>query len=120
MVVVAYSFGVFFDALMQEFSWSRWEISLAFSLFLLAATIILPVVGYLTDLIGARRIIMTSVLIFGLCLVSFYFFSTNLWYFYAIFILIGAASGGTSLVPYFTVIGRWFTRRRGLALGVAN
>lgn len=30
MVVVAYSFGVFFDALMQEFSWSRWEISLAF------------------------------------------------------------------------------------------
>ena len=68
MVVVAYSFGVFFDALMQEFSWSRWETSLAFSLFLLAATIILPVVGYLTDLIGARRIIMTSVLIFGLCL----------------------------------------------------
>ena len=120
MVVIVYSFGVFFDALMQEFSWSRSEISLAFSLFFLAATIMLPVVGYLTDLLGARRIIMTSVLIFGLSLVSFYFFTTNLWYFYAVFLLIGAASGGTSSVPYFTVIGRWFTRRRGLALGVAN
>jgi MFS family permease len=117
--IIGFTFSVFFKSLAQEFKWSRGEISLAFSISLLALSIALPIAGRLVDRLGARRIIIPAVLFFGLGLSSFYFLTSNLWYFYAVYLFLGVVGSGISPVPYYHVISRWFDRRRGLALGLS-
>lgn len=116
--IIAGTFGLFLKPLNQEFGWSRAEISLAFSLSTLVLTGVGPLVGRLVDRLGARRVIVPSVLIFGLGVLSLYFLSTSLWHFYALYLLIGVAGSGTTPVPYSQVISRWFDKKRGLALGL--
>ncbi|HUE81528.1 MAG TPA: MFS transporter [Pyrinomonadaceae bacterium] len=117
--VISFTFGVFSNPISQEFSWSRTETSLAYSLSLIVYCIATPFVGRLVDRIGARKVIIPSVLIFGLSLLSFNFLSGSLWHFYLIYIVMGLVGGGSSLVPYAGVISHWFDKKRGLALGLA-
>ncbi|HKZ79482.1 MAG TPA: MFS transporter [Pyrinomonadaceae bacterium] len=117
--VISFTFGVFSNPLGQEFGWSRTEISLAYSLSLIVYCAATPFMGRLVDRLGARKVIVPSVLIFGFSLLSFHFLAGNLWHFYAIYILMGLVGGGSSLVPYSGVISHWFDKRRGLALGLA-
>jgi MFS family permease len=117
--IIVTTFGVFLKPLSQEFGWSRAEVSLAFSLSILAMTGVGPLIGRLVDRLGARRVIVLSVLIFGLGVISFDFLSASLWHFYAIYLVIGVAGSGTTPVPYSQVIARWFDKKRGLALGLA-
>ena len=74
------TFGVFLKPLSQEFGWSRTQISLAFSLFTLGVTITLPLIGRLVDRFGARKVIMSAALLFGLSVVSLSFLSAYLWH----------------------------------------
>ena len=117
--IIVTTFGVFLKPLSQEFGWSRAEVSLAFSLSILAMTGVGPLIGRLVDRLGARRVIVLLVLIFGLGVISFDFLSASLWHFYAIYLVIGVAGSGTTPVPYSQVIARWFDKKRGLALGLA-
>ncbi len=120
MVVIGSTFSVFFENISNEIDWTRGQISLAFSLFLMSTVIGLPIIGWLVDRFGSRRVIVPCVLVFGFTLVSFHFFDRNIQHFYLIFIVIGLVAGGTSTLPYFAVITRTFRRYRGLALGLAN
>jgi MFS family permease len=117
--IVTFTFGVFFKPLSQEFGWSRSQVSLAFSLSLLVMSFVFPTVGRLVDRLGARKVIIPSVLFFGLGLISFALLSSRLWHLYAIYFVLGVVGGGTAPVPYSNVLAHWFDRRRGLALGVA-
>jgi MFS family permease len=116
--IIATTFGVFLKPLSQEFGWSRAGISLAFSLASLGYSGALPLTGRLVDRWGARKVILPSVLIFGLGVMSFYFLSASLWHFYALYLLMGVVSSGL-LPAYSKVIARWFDQKRGLALGLA-
>ena len=71
MVVIPSTFSVFFDDVANEFGWNRAQVSLAFSLFLLASTIAFPLIGRLVDQFGARKIIIPCVLTFMLGMLSF-------------------------------------------------
>ncbi len=62
---------------------------------------------------------MPSLLIFGLCLISFYFLSARLWHLYAVYLAIGIASSGSTPLPYSRVVSHWFDKKRGLALGLS-
>ncbi|HET9531671.1 MAG TPA: MFS transporter [Blastocatellia bacterium] len=117
--VVSFTFGLFSNPLSEEFRWSRAEISAAFSLSLIAMCVAMPLIGRLVDGLGARMVIIPSVLVSGLCLISFYFLSGSLWHYYGAYIALGVAGGASSQMPYSGVISRWFDRRRGLALSLA-
>jgi MFS family permease len=117
--IISSTFGVFLNPLSQEFNWSRSQISLAFSFSLLALCVTMPLTGRLVDRFGARRVIVPSALIFGLCLISFNFLSGRRWHFYAIYVVMGIVGGGFSMVPYSRVVSHWFDKKRGLALGLA-
>ena len=117
--VVSFTFGVFFKPLSQEFGWTRAQVSLAFSLSLLVMSLLLPVVGRLVDRFGARKVIVPSVLLFGLGLMSFALLSPHLWHLYAIYLGLGVVGGGTAPIPYSNVLSHWFDKRRGLALGLS-
>jgi len=117
--IVTFTFGVFFKLLNQEFGWSRGDISQAFSISLFVMSLVFPFVGRLVDRFGARKVIIPSILLFGLGLMSLSLLSANIWQLYAVYILLGLVGGGTAPVPYSNVLLHWFDKRRGLALGVA-
>ena len=117
--IVTFTFGVFFKLLNQEFGWNRGDISQAFSISLFVMSLVFPFVGRLVDRFGARKVIIPSILLFGLGLMSLSLLSANIWQLYAVYILLGLVGGGTAPVPYSNVLSHWFDKRRGLALGVA-
>lgn len=117
--IVSFTFGVFLKPLITEFGWSRGQVSLAFSLSLLVMSFAFPFVGRLVDRYGARRVIVPSVVFFGLALMSLSLLSANLWHLYTVYIVLGLVGGGTAPVPYSNVISHWFDKKRGLALGLA-
>lgn len=116
--IISFTFGVFLKPLTEEFGWSRGQISLAFSLSLLVMSFVFPFVGRLVDRFGARKVIVPSVLFFGIGLMSLSLLSANLWHLYAVYIVLGLVGGGTAPVPYSNVISHWFDKKRGLALGL--
>jgi MFS family permease len=120
MVIVGNGFSVFFEEIVSDLGWTRGQVSLAFSIFLFASTLALPLMGKLVDVYGAKKIIIPSVTIFALGLVSFQYFESSLFQFYAIFAVVGIVAGGTSTLSYFKVVTKSFRTRRGLALGIAN
>ena len=78
-----------------------------------------PLEGYLTDRLGARRIILIGLLVLG---VGFLVFAgvRNLWMFYVAFIILALGQGLGSWLPLMTTINNWFARRRAMAMGWAN
>jgi len=117
--IMGFTLGVFLKSFSQEFSWSRTQISLAFTLSALGMTLVAPFLGWLVDRVGARRVILPATVLFGVGVLSLYFLSAHLWHFYAVFLFTGVVGSGTTPVPYSKVISQWFDRQRGLALGLA-
>jgi MFS family permease len=113
------AFGVMLTTLCDQFGWSRGEVSFAFTLATLTAMLAMPLTGWLTDRIGSRRPILICLVGFGALYASLSFLTPHLWHLYAVFLLLGLLGPGTSAVPHASLISRWFTDRRGLALGLA-
>ena len=111
--------GVWVSALEQEFGWSRTQLALAFSLGQLEGSVTGPVVGFLVDRIGPRKIIFSGALILGAGFVSLSFVDSLLM-FYVSFgvIMLGATMGGW--MPMMAVLNAWFDRRRTFAMGIAS
>lgn len=113
------AFGVFLTTLCDEFGWTRGQVSLGFTLATLTAMLTMPLTGWLTDRLGARRPILFCVAIFGVLYASLAVLTPHLWHLYGAFLLLGLVGPGTCAVPHASLISRWFTERRGLALGLA-
>ena len=113
------SFGNFVVPMSEEFDWSRSKISLAASIGYLVNGFTQPFLGQLYDKYGGRKVILTSVAIFGL---SIFLLFTTFHIVYLIF-MFGfvnsiAASGG-SVSNTSALVARWFRRKRGTALGLS-
>jgi len=110
--------GLWVKALEMHFGWSRAQLTGAFSLAQLEGSILGPLLGYLIDRLGPRRMVFIGLVITGL---GFVLFSrtNNLLTFYVSYglIMLGTAAG--SWLPLMTVVNRWFIRKRGLAMAVA-
>lgn len=111
--------GLFILPLSDEFGWSRAQISIALTVFTLTLALTSPFVGKLVDKYGSKEILLPSLLIFGCLLASISLLVSELWHLYIIFLLIGFLAAGANGVAYMRIIGAWFKRRRGLALGFA-
>jgi MFS family permease len=117
--ITVYSFSVFFKPLMQEFHAGRAAISLAFTLKLIAGALCAAPIGWLTDRYGARRVILTSTVIFGSVLLANRLFSGSIGHFYWFYVLTGFCVAGVGPIPYGSLVSHWFDKFRGLALGVS-
>ena len=117
---VRHSFSVFFPPILDEFGWGRGETAVMLSLHLFFYGLAAPVIGTITDWWHPRRILLIGTVILSsaaaLCSLA-----TQLWHFYLIFGLvtpIGLACCGSPVVN--PTIANWFSKNRGLALGVAQ
>lgn len=110
--------GVWMKALELHFGWSRAQLSGAFSMAQLEGSIIGPLMGYLIDRLGSRRMVLIGMIITGL---GFLLFSrtNSIVIFYVSYglIMLGTAAG--TWLPYMTVVNRWFVRKRGMAMAIA-
>jgi MFS family permease len=115
--IVFFGFTAFFDPIREEFGWSYTQISLAASLRGLEAGVFAPLIGFLVDRFGPRKLMLWGTIIvgFGLILLSL---TQSLAIFYASVMLIGFGAGGCTVVVGMTAIANWFHRKIGLALGV--
>jgi MFS family permease len=113
--LVIFAFGVFIKPLSQEFGWSRTEISLAFTLTALMVAVFSPVIGRTVDRVGARKVLLPCVAVYGAAFCSLAFTKT-LAGLYINYVLLGIVGNGTTQLCYGRVISTWFDRRRGLAM----
>ncbi|NOT56185.1 MAG: MFS transporter [Deltaproteobacteria bacterium] len=117
-ILITGTFSIFVKPLAEEFGWSRGSISLAFSIVAFMIAFFAPILGILIDRFGPRKVILTGAVVFGGGFCSFWFLSASLWHLYACYLV--TAFGGACLtsLPFASIISRWFTRQRGLALGL--
>ncbi|HTP86450.1 MAG TPA: MFS transporter [Bryobacteraceae bacterium] len=114
--LVVFSFGVFLKPLSAQFHWDRADISLGFSLSALSVALASPLIGRIVDRVGARRVILPCVTVYGLAFCALAMLHGALWQFYATYIVIGVVGNGTTQLCYAKVITAWFDDRRGIAL----
>jgi MFS transporter, OFA family, oxalate/formate antiporter len=113
-----YIFSAFLKPLSQEFGWTRAETAGAFSLYLLAAGLVLPLWGWLADRSGVRLVFLLSALIdgFALFLLSYVGSLTT---FYVLYLFLGVGLGGIGPMTVGKIISQWFVEKRGRAMGIA-
>jgi MFS family permease len=111
-----YGFSVFFNPMREEFGWSRAATAGVFSLSRLEGAPAGPIIGWLIDKIGSRRMMTAGLAVCGLGFMSMYFIQ-SLWMFYLIYGVFIATgfSMGFFQAPQ-AMIANWFFRRRARAL----
>ena len=111
-----YGWTLFVNPIDEKFHWGRPAIQVAFTLFILIETWLVPVEGYLVDRFGPKVVVVGSgVLVAASWVINAAAQSLPMLYFGAIVGGIGA--GGV----YGTCVGnalKWFPDRRGLAAGL--
>ena len=114
---LVYAFSVFFKPLASEFGWSRAMTAAAFSVYAISHDVFAPVTGWLTDRFGPRVSAATG----GLCLgASMIVMSrvTSIWELYFYYALLFGWGIAAIYAPMMATVSRWFTLKRGLAVGV--
>jgi len=112
-----YGFGAFFDPIRTAFGWSYTVVSFANSLQRLEGGIAAPIVGFLFDRVGPRKLMLVGLAFGGLGFVVLSRIN-SLWTYYVAFMLISAGfSTGGGAVNRAT-IANWFIRNRTKALAL--
>lgn len=111
-----YALGVTLKHIVAEFEWSRAAFSAGGAPMLLAMGLTSPLVGALTERIGARWVAVGAGIGIGTAL---WLFSAmeSLVEFYLVSFLFGAALTGVGDIVAGSVATRWVTSGRGIALG---
>lgn len=115
-----YSIGPFVRPLTAEFGWSRQDIFLAQTMTTLVIVLMSPVVGWIADRHGVRRMVLVSQALFGCGLLALGFGTHSLTSFYALYLLLALVGAGTIGIGFARLISQRFDAQRGLALGIAN
>jgi MFS family permease len=115
--IIFFSFTAFFEPIQQEFGWSYTQISLATSLRGLEMGIFAPIVGFLVDRFGSRKLLLGGTIVIGIGLVLLSF-TQSLLMFYLCFLFIALGAGGCTSVVTMTAVAIWFKKNVGLALGI--
>ncbi len=112
-----YSFAVFLKPLLLDLKWSRAQTTGAISVYMIVHGASSIAMGWLCDRFGPRLVVAVNVIIvaIGYGLTSSI---TEIWQLYIYFGLMIGIGMGAAFVPPITTVAKWFTNRRGLALGI--
>src|SRR5947207_8785750 len=111
-----YGWTLFVNPIADKYGWSKAAIQVAFTIFVLTETWLVPIEGYLVDRFGPRPVVMIGGLLCGLGWVLNSFADSLVTLCFA-----AAISGIGAGAVYGTCVGnalKWFSDRRGLAAGL--
>ncbi|KPK22150.1 MAG: hypothetical protein AMJ76_00575 [Dehalococcoidia bacterium SM23_28_1] len=112
-----YGFGTLITPMSKEFGWSRAAIAGAFSLRTELGGVWAPVVGYLVDRVGPRRLLLVGVFLVGTGFILLSRIQT-VWHLYAVAALIAIGIGATAGPVAMAAVTYWFHKKRGRALAL--
>ena len=124
ILFIAFSFGlfslpVFYPVLTKAFKWNRAQAAGGGSIVLLLIGVLGPLIGKLADKYSPKAVVLAGMCVgaFALALLSR---TGSLGEFYLYCVVLGIGTAAVSLVPTSMLIAPWFSRQRGLAIGVIN
>jgi OFA family oxalate/formate antiporter-like MFS transporter len=122
MVMIAnyqYGWTFFVPDVAKNFGWNQSDVQVAFTLFVLFETWLVPIEGWFVDRFGPRLVVLVGGALVGLgwWMISRATTLGGIDGYYASMIICGIGAGGV----YGTCVGnalKWFPERRGLAAGI--
>jgi len=115
-----YSFGIFVQPLTVENGWSRSAVSLAATINLITYALAGIGAGRLLDRVAPRWITTAGAATGAAGLLLCALARTPLELYLAYGVLYGLGSAWTGAVPLTSSVGKWFVRKRGLAIGISS
>ena len=113
-----YGWTLFVNPISAKHGWGRAAIQVAFTLFVLTETWLVPIEGYLVDRFGPRIVVVSASLFVGIAWVM-NAYASSLPALYMAAVIGGIGAGAV----YGTCVGnalKWFPDRRGLAAGLTS
>jgi OFA family oxalate/formate antiporter-like MFS transporter len=111
-----YGWTLFVNPMADKYGWTKAAIQVAFTIFVLTETWLVPIEGYLVDRFGPRPVVLAGGLLCGIGW-GMNSFASSLALLYAAAAVSGIGAGAV----YGTCVGnalKWFPDRRGLAAGL--
>jgi MFS family permease len=117
--IIYYSFPVFYGPLIEEFGWSRAEVTAGFFLSMVVVGPIFGIsAGFLIDRYGSKRILLAGLACAGVAFLGFARMkSLPIYYLFYFIQTVGYVSAGP--ISNQVLISQWFARMRGRAMGLA-
>ena len=115
---VFYGLPVWNPVLRNAFGWSAAQMSGAYAFTQVQEGFLGPVAGFLTEKLGARRMMLIGMVVLGLGFVVFSRIQ-ELWQFYAAFCIMSLGSSLGTWLPVMTALNHWFVRRKAQAMSLA-
>lgn len=114
------SFGAFIEPWEISFQASRSQITAVSLISYLIFGVVQPFIGRLVDLVGMKKIVLVSVVLVGMALVLTTV-ATESWQIMLLYGVIASIGfGGTSNVVGTIVVAKWFTHKKGIAMGIMS
>ncbi|MDB6062182.1 MAG: Monocarboxylate permease [Verrucomicrobiaceae bacterium] len=112
--------GVLIAPLRQEFGWNTADISSALAIRFALFGLMGPFAAAFMNYFGVRRVVITALItVLGGLLASL--FMNQLWQLIVLWgVVVGLGTGLTAMVLGATVATRWFSKRRGLVVGLLS
>lgn len=117
--VTLFGFGVFIGRFQEEYGWSVKAIALGISIRSLEQGLLSPLLGYVMDRLGPRRVAVMGVTIVAVSMLIFSQARTlPVYYLASIVMSLGQSLGGFGAFNLAAM--NWFVKKRGRAMGVLN
>jgi MFS family permease len=113
-----YTHGIFVVSISNDMNWSRGAVQFGFTLMSLMTLVTAPTVGWLTDKYGARIVALTSLVGMLIGCLALSLTGDTITSYYIGWIIVAILGAGTLPITWTSVINHWFTKNRGLALGI--
>jgi len=114
-----FAFSVFLKPITAELGVGRAVFSSALTLHAALAALSCPLIGWLVDRWGARRVMIPGLIVYALATACYALIQASPFAItFLIFAVTGVVGGVGTPIPYAAVITQWFDRQRGLALGI--
>ncbi|MFC1968862.1 MFS transporter [Chloroflexota bacterium] len=115
--VIHFGFTAVIEPIANEFGWSYTQISFAASIRGLEVSLLAPLIGFLVDRWGPRRLVLAGSILIGLGLLILSRVNT-LSMFYVAFIVIATGMSACSTTALNTAVANWFRKKAALAVGI--
>lgn len=112
------TFPLFLKPVSASFGWGAALYPQGLMIAGIAGALAGPFLGRLIDRAGVRVVLLTSLVVWAVCLVALTYVQGSVVRLYAISIVAGVATAGIGPVGLAKVVSGWFERSRGLVLGL--
>ncbi|MGE5215514.1 MAG: MFS transporter [Chloroflexota bacterium] len=114
------AFGVYYLALLEEFSWSRSDGASIASINFVVYALASPLVGLAFDRLGPRMLMPLGAALVGVGLFLSSFSNSLLGLYFSYGVVTALGQGALGFVGHNALISFWFVRHRATAIGIAS